>query len=55
MPADRAQVLIQTAALCEMLLETLGRLEVSIASDEFVVELRELCERARTHLAAIQG
>jgi hypothetical protein len=55
MLTDRSQELIQTTVLCRMLLETLARLDGPIASDDFIVELRDVCERARAQLGEIQG
>jgi hypothetical protein len=50
---DSTQTLIRTTALCQMLLEELQRLgEDGFVSDEFMVELRELCERGRAELSA---
>jgi hypothetical protein len=50
---DKTQVLIRVTALCQMLLAELERLgEEAFASDEFIVELRELCERGRAELAS---
>jgi hypothetical protein len=50
---DRTQTLIRAIALCQMLLAELERLgEEAFASDEFIVELRELCERGRAELSS---
>ena len=42
--------LIQVAALCQMLVEALERLDDGLASESLVAELRELCERVRSEL-----
>jgi hypothetical protein len=42
--------LIQVAALCQMLLDSLERLDDELASEALVAELRELCERVRAEL-----
>jgi hypothetical protein len=42
--------LVVTAALCRMLLESLERLDEEIASEAFVAELRDFCERAHGEL-----
>ena len=48
---DRRQSLIRATALCQMLLDELERLNgEAFASEEFVVELRELCERGHAEL-----
>jgi hypothetical protein len=50
---DRRQSLIRATALCQMLLDELERLDgEAFASEEFVVELRELCERGHAELSA---
>ena len=43
--------LVVSAALCRMLLESLERLDEEIASEAFVADLREVCERAHGELA----
>lgn len=54
MASEQAQALIETTVLCRMLLETLERTnDHSIASDELLSELHDLCERARMHLASL--
>jgi hypothetical protein len=42
--------LIQIAALCQMLLEALEKLDDEIASEAFIADLREMCERAHGEL-----
>ena len=55
MASDRSQELIQTTVLCKMLLDMLERLDGPIASYQFMVELRDVCERAQVHLAATRA
>jgi len=42
--------LIQVAALCQMLLDSLERLDDDFASEALVADLRELCERVHAEL-----
>ena len=42
--------LIQVAALCQMLLEALERLDDELASEDLLADIRELCERVRDEL-----
>jgi hypothetical protein len=42
--------LIHVAALCQMLLDALERLDGDVASDALIAELREVCERAHAEL-----
>jgi hypothetical protein len=42
--------LIQVAALCQMLLDSLERLDDELASEALVADLRELCERVHAEL-----
>jgi hypothetical protein len=42
--------LVVVAALCQMLLEAIGRLDDQIASEAFVADLRAVCERAHSEL-----
>lgn len=42
--------LIQVAALCQMLLDSLERLDDELASEALVADIRELCERVRIEL-----
>jgi hypothetical protein len=42
--------LVVVAALCQMLLEAIGRLDDEIASQAFVADLRTVCEQAHAEL-----
>ncbi len=42
--------LIQVAALCQMLLDSLERLDDDLASEALVADIRELCERVQAEL-----
>jgi hypothetical protein len=42
--------LVVVAALCQMLMETLERLDDEIGSAALITELREVCERAHGEL-----
>jgi hypothetical protein len=53
---DPAQDLIEATVLCRMLIETLERADArALATDQFMVELRDLGERAHAHLASLRG
>ena len=50
---DKTQAFIRATALCQMLLAELERIdEREFASEEFIAELRQLCERGRTELSS---
>jgi hypothetical protein len=51
---DEAHKLIFATALCTLLLETLEQIDHPIASEHFIADLQEVCERARAHLTAIR-
>jgi hypothetical protein len=53
-PED-TQSLIHATALSQMLLKTLESMnDQSLASDEFIIDLRALCERGRVELTSLR-
>jgi hypothetical protein len=50
---DKTQAFVRATALCQLLLAELERIDQrEFASEEFIAELRQLCERGRAELSS---
>jgi len=54
MEPEDTQSLIHATALSQILLQTLESMNRSIASDQFMIDLRGLCERGQVELALLR-